>query len=179
MTKLQLAILATLSLIILLVIVAFIGLGSNTNKSPQLLSPTPDLRPRISGCIPWQLLSSDDVDKTICVAGIVQQSTRVSYGISGKAFSVTFFEENDTIRFYVLVHMMALSGTPSPNPGNWGSFREQYPSINNYKNCIGVSGTVVDYLEGKAFYDYNPSYETYFMEINYPESVKELDGCVQ
>lgn len=177
MTNFQLFILGFILYIIIVVFAGPITRILNLSPTPTPRpTATPDLRPRISNCLPWHLLSPEDVGKTICVAGIVQETMRVRYGASGKAFYVGFFEEDNPIRFRLYVYMKSHPGTPTPFPGDWDAFRELYP-FDVHKNCVGVSGTVVDYLMNEGFYAYDPSYETYFMEVNYPEFAKELEGC--
>lgn len=145
---------------------------ASITSTPSML-PTLDVRPRISGCLPWKQLVPSDANKEMCVAG-------KSYGAigerinTGRGFVVRFDEYDSALptRFYVVVKMKFRVGEQSWGPGNRTVFEGRFRSLNNYLSCVGVSGTVVN----ERFFNDDPK-DTYQIWINFPESVKELENC--
>ena len=135
--------------------------------------PTLDLRPRISNCLHWRNLTPGDDDKQICVAGTLHGAVRDDIN-TGKAFVVRFDEYESVInkRFYVIVYMKFRVGEQSWGPGNWTIFERRFRLLDNYGTCVGVTGDVIN----EKLYRADPT-DTYYIWINYPESVQELDGC--
>jgi hypothetical protein len=107
--------------------------------------------------------------------GTVVETTGEDADIRGKVFVVFFdtYESKTNKRFYVIVSMKFRPGEESWSTGKWSVFRERFPLLNHADTCVGITGNVIN----NKFYRNDPTDDTYYIWINYPEEVVELENC--